>query len=253
MENIPVHVENTTLKQAMDRGVIAFFGEKYNPEKVRMVEVPGFSAELCGGTHVHATGDIGCFKITEVSALSAGNRRIVAVTGPAAIALFQQNFTTVKILSQEYKVPQEAVSEAIKKQKDQIKELQSSLKELKKNMYHHLMPEWIKKSEKYGRVPVLYLIVPNALPEDLREIAQDFMKIQPGLYFLVGKSPSRSSYYVALSQELSGHVPFKEFTAWLKEQGLQGGGSGLSYQGSGAELGLDLEYNLKKWLQDHIK
>ena len=132
MENIPVTVEQTTLKDATSRGVIAIFGEKYNPEKVRMVEVPGFSAELCGGTHVHATGDIGCFKITEVAALSAGNRRIVAVTGPAAVALFQQSYNTVKTLGQEYKVPTDQVLEALKKQKEHLKEAQQSLKELKR-------------------------------------------------------------------------------------------------------------------------
>ncbi len=71
---------------------------------MRVVEVPGFSAELCGGTHVSATGDIGIFKITEITALSAGNRRIVAVTGRGALALFQQSFATVKALATELKV-----------------------------------------------------------------------------------------------------------------------------------------------------
>ncbi len=81
------------IKKAVDRGVIAFFGEKYNPESVRVVEIPGASAELCGGTHVQATGDIGCFKITEVSSLSAGNRRIVA-----SLDLKQSNYSNKHLL-----------------------------------------------------------------------------------------------------------------------------------------------------------
>ncbi len=78
MEDIHTKIATTSYKNAVDNGVIAFFGEKYNPESVRVVEVPGFSKELCGGTHVESTGQIGVFKIVQVSALSAGNRRIVS-------------------------------------------------------------------------------------------------------------------------------------------------------------------------------
>ncbi len=252
MENIPLIVEETTLKDATGRGVIAIFGEKYNPEKVRVVEVPGFSAELCGGTHVRATGDIGSFKITEVSALSAGNRRIVAVTGPAAIGLFQQSYNDLKTLGQEYKVPTDQVVEAVKKQKEQLKEAQMAFKELKKNMYQHLMPEWIKRSEKYKNVHFLYLSIKDASGEDLRDIAQEFMKVQPGLYFLVGHTPQRATYFVSLAPALATHVNLKEFAAWLKEQGLQGGGSGTSLQGGAPKIDLELEYGIKKWLQEQI-
>src|SRR5205807_408485 len=104
MENIKVNIYQTTYKEAINKGIIAIFGEKYNPENVRAIQINEFSKELCGGTHVERTGDIGSFKITEVSALSAGNRRIVALTGPKAIELFQNCFMTLKNLSQEFKV-----------------------------------------------------------------------------------------------------------------------------------------------------
>lgn len=253
MENIPVTVECTTLKDAMSRGVIAIFGEKYNPEKVRIVEVPGYSAELCGGTHVSATGDIGCFKITEVSALSAGNRRITAVTGPQALALFQQSYGALKTLGQEFKVPIESVLDAIKKQKEHLKDAQLEVKELKKNMYHHLMPEWIKRSEKFKHVSFLYLVIKDATIDDLRSIAQDFMKVQPGLYFLIGQTPERATYFVSLAPELAASVNLKEFASWLKTQSLQGGGSGTTLQGGIPQVSLDLEYEIKKWLNGHIK
>ena len=102
--DIPLDVFETTYKAALEKGAIAIFGEKYNPEQVRVVDVPGFSTELCGGTHVPSTGVIGAFKITDMGALSAGNRRVFAVTGPKAIELMQDNFNTVKVLSQEFKV-----------------------------------------------------------------------------------------------------------------------------------------------------
>ncbi len=253
MENIPVTVEYTTLADATKRGVIAIFGEKYNPEKVRIVEIPGFSAELCGGTHVRATGDIGCFKITEISALSAGNRRIVAVTGPAAVALFQQSYSTLKNLGQEYKVPVEQVFDAVKKQKEQLKEAQTAYRELKKNMFQHLMPEWLKRIEKYKELPFLYLSIKDAQLEDLRDIAQECMKVQPGLYFLVAQSTTKASYFVSIAPSLSSRINLREFSSWLKEQGLQGGGSGTSLQGGIPQANLELEYEIKKWLKEHTQ
>ena len=252
-DNIPVITENTTLQDAMNRGVIAIFGEKYNPEKVRIVDVPGYSAELCGGTHVHATGDIGCFKITEVSALSAGNRRIVAVTGPTALELFQQSYNALKSLGQEFKVPVEQVLEAVKKQKEQLKNAQTAFKDVKKNLYTHLLPEWIKRIEKYGPLPFLFLSVKDATADDLRDLAQEFMKVQPGLYFLVAPSAARSFYFASIAPNLASHINFKEFAAWLKEQGLQGGGSGTTLQGGAPKIDLELEYAIKKWLHEQVK
>jgi alanyl-tRNA synthetase len=86
-QNLDVHTRTTTFDKAMDEGVIAFFGDKYG-EEVRVVEVntvlPKFSAELCGGTHCHRTGDVGLFLITGESSIGSGMRRIEALTGRGA-------------------------------------------------------------------------------------------------------------------------------------------------------------------------
>ncbi len=253
MHNIPVRVTETTLKDAQERGVIAFFGEKYNPEKVRVVEVPSFSAELCGGTHVRATGDIGAFKITEVSSLSAGNRRIVALTGPGALALFQQTFSLAKSLSQEFKVPLESVADAVQKQKEQLKSAKTYARDLKKQLYKLQMPEWATKIQNFGSVPFLYLAIKDASAEDLKEIAQEFMRVQPGLYFLVGQEGARVHYFASLAPQLAQKVNLQAFNTWLKEHGLRGGVSGTTLQGGAPTLDLDLEYGIKKWLHDHIQ
>ena len=96
----------------MRDGVVALFGEKYG-DQVRVVSAGDFTSELCGGTHVDRTGDIGLFKITEESSLASGVRRIVAVTGNAALELFQKQSDTLSEIQYKMNCKEEDLSERI--------------------------------------------------------------------------------------------------------------------------------------------
>lgn len=235
-ENIPVDIFETSYKKAVDRGVIAIFGEKYNPEKVRVIDVPGFSAELCGGTHVPATGVIGAFKITEVSALSAGNRRIFAVTGKKAIELMQENFNSVKLLSQKFKVKLEEVVQAVEKQSDLLTETQKQLKSLKKELIKTQLTSWTETIKTINGVPFLSLLVEDCAGDELKEIISGLQSKQPGFYCVASNCGDKSLFYAEIAPAFQSKIDTKKVAAVLKAAELRGGGKAGTLQGGGPRL-----------------
>src|SRR6202030_1550682 len=98
LRDVPVAKEQMSMEESRERGAIAFFGEKYG-DRGRVVTVPGFSTELCGGCHVPRTGEIGAFKIISDKGLAAGVRRLEAVTSLGAVDLLRDDEETLNALS----------------------------------------------------------------------------------------------------------------------------------------------------------
>ena len=122
VENHAVQTAEMPLEEARERGAIAMFGEKYG-ERVRVIDIAGFSCELCGGTHVGRTGDIGAFKIVQEAAVQGGVRRIVALTGGEAVARSHQDSLLLARLTQELKAKPEELLERVHKLQEELKEL----------------------------------------------------------------------------------------------------------------------------------
>jgi alanyl-tRNA synthetase len=128
--NTTVTTEVRSTQEAIEAGAMALFGEKYG-DKVRVVSVPGFSLELCGGTHVSATGDIGFFVIVAESGVAAGIRRVEALTGAGAVAWAQRQRVSLTGIVDALHVPGDQAVEAIDKLHAEGKRLAREVTQLK--------------------------------------------------------------------------------------------------------------------------
>ncbi len=130
LENLPVRALTTTLDEARRLGAMALFGEKYG-EVVRMVEVGdgSFSRELCGGTHVRSTAEIGVFKVLGETSSAANVRRIEAVTGPAAVALLRDRDARLGAVAERLRVTPERALDALAAREEKIAALEQAARE----------------------------------------------------------------------------------------------------------------------------
>ncbi len=128
--NLPVETSIMAYDAAVEKGAMALFGEKYGDE-VRVVEVPGFSTELCGGTHVSATGEIGPIVILSEASIGSGVRRIEAITGHAALAYLGQLHTRTNELARSLRVPVDQIAAAIEDLQAQVRDLERQNEQLR--------------------------------------------------------------------------------------------------------------------------
>src|SRR6185436_10469651 len=130
LRNAPVQTRVMGREEALAEGALAFFGDKYG-ERVRVVEIPGFSKEFCGGTHVRQTGDIGLFLVTAEQGISAGTRRVEALTGEAAITRAREDQGILEELEDAAKKDRKGLVDEYARMRDQISALERERDQLK--------------------------------------------------------------------------------------------------------------------------
>src|SRR5262245_30010758 len=130
LKNTTVSKEEKTLDEALTGGAMALFGEKYS-DRVRVVSVPGFSTELCGGTHVNATGDIGVFKIVSDASIASGTRRIEAVTGKNAYERFALSESLLAETAARLNTAPKALPTEVERLQSQLRDQQKEIERLK--------------------------------------------------------------------------------------------------------------------------
>ena len=168
-------VEVMPIDEAKQRGAIAMFGEKYGAE-VRVIDFPGVSMELCGGTHVGNTAEIGLFKIISETGVASGIRRIEAVAGPAVLDYLNVREAVVKDLSDRFKVKPEAVPERITSLQAELKSTQKELETLKSELAVVKSDQLVDQAEAVGAVKILVAEMAGVAPEALKTAAERLLQ-----------------------------------------------------------------------------
>jgi len=202
LENIPVHTDVLPISDALKRGALAFFGEKYD-DHVRVVEMGDFSVELCGGTHVRRTGDIGSFKVTTESAIGMGTRRIEAVCGMSAMERFQKEDRILTDIARGLVVDIDGVSTAISRLKENIKNLEKELRDARGRLLLRKVDKFVETCKKIENIPCIVEKLENANREDLRKMADLIAeKIESGVIILGAPVEGKAALIVKVSEDL---------------------------------------------------
>jgi len=166
--NLKVETRLMNIDDAMKSGAMALFGEKYG-EEVRVLSMGEFSVELCGGTHVNRTGDIGLFKITSESGVAAGVRRIEAVTGTDAEQYIRNKEETLAVIAQTLKANPDQVVTKVEQLAKQNRELEKELDQLKAKLASAKGDDLQDEVQEINGVKVLATVLDGADAKSLRE------------------------------------------------------------------------------------
>ncbi|MEL6900596.1 MAG: alanine--tRNA ligase [Cyanobacteria bacterium J06606_4] len=168
-------VETLPIAEAKARGAVAMFGEKYGDE-VRVVDYPGVSMELCGGTHVGNTAEIGVFKIISETGVAAGIRRIEAVAGPAVLDYLEVRDRIVRDLSARFKTRPEEISDRVTSLQADLKTAQKELTALKSELALVKSDQLIGQAETLGDIPVIVANLDAVEPDALKTAAERLLQ-----------------------------------------------------------------------------
>ena len=182
--------------------VVAVFGEKYG-DQVRVVDIGGFSKELCGGTHVQATGEIGLVKIISESGIAAGTRRIEVICGETAYTLAEERFTQVDALANKFNCNSEELANRVDALIDSKKQLEKELKRFHQKALSEQVDKLAESVEIIGdKVSYLHSCVIVSDSNDLRNLGNQILsKLDSGLVVLASNTNGKTQICAALSQE----------------------------------------------------
>lgn len=238
LANLPVNVEEMPIEKAQASGAKALFNEKYG-KTVRVVTVPGFSSEFCGGTHVRATGDIGLVKILKEEGIGSGMRRITAVAGLRSLEIFREMESRLQSLSQILGTDPEGLMERASSTMEELKSLRRQVEVLALEAALSRVETLVKNPIQVGCVPLVVATFKGLDATLLRRVGDEIRKQLPGSFSLLASVNEGKVAVVGMASESlvqrgvhAGNL-VKEVTSLL---GGSGGGKASMAQGGGADI-----------------
>ncbi|MCI0458979.1 MAG: alanine--tRNA ligase, partial [Gemmataceae bacterium] len=234
--NREVETQVMSVGQALASGALALFGEKYE-EQVRVLKIGDFSVELCGGTHVRHSGDIGLFKIVSETAVAAGVRRIEAQTGEGALAWVTERDRELQKIADLLKVPREQLGERINQLLQKLKHEEKQNQQLRARL--GTGRDLSEAAVDIAGVKVLAEIIEDADPASLRAALDRLQdKLSHAVIVLASVHSGKVLLVAGVAKDLIGHVKAGDLVNFVARQvGGKGGGRPDFAQAGGSEPG----------------
>lgn len=202
LDNSPVAISEMALKDVPGSGIVAIFDEKYG-DRVRVVNVGGYSRELCGGTHVTATGTLGLFRLVSESSIASGVRRIEAVTGLPAYAAMCEDRTMLEGLAKRFSVSPGEIPGRVEALADQVKAFEKQIKDSENAAAMRKLDSVLATGTEVKGMKLLAMAVGEVSADALKNLADAALaKAGPAVVVLGASSEGKAQFIVAVSPEL---------------------------------------------------
>jgi len=233
LRNLALETDIMNIDDALASGALAFFGDKYPESNVRVVTIPDpssprgfYSKELCGGTHVSRTGEIGVFKITGEQSIAAGVRRIEAISGDYALAEYQLTLNTLRSVSQLLNAGEGDVIAALERQLESTRQLEKQLEALKRKAAGSTADSLLEEARTIKDVRVLAAKVSGFDRDALRQMVDTLrQKLGSGVVVLFSADDGKVSLITGVTKDLTPRLHAGKIVQELaKKVGGSGGG-----------------------------
>jgi len=234
--NLPVDTRIMAIDEAKSAGAMALFGEKYG-DKVRVLSMGDFSIELCGGTHVSRTGDIGLLKIVSETGTAAGVRRIEAVTGQGALDWINTQEERLGRVAEVVKASRDDVADKVQQLFDRSRKLEKELEQLKAKLASNQGSDLASQAEDINGIKVLAANLEGADPKGLRDIVDQLKnKLGTAAVIVATVQGEKISLVAGVTKDATDRIKAGDLLKFVAEQvGGKGGGRPDMAQGGGSQ------------------
>ena len=256
LKNTEVTTDVMGMEDAKAKGAMALFGEKYG-DSVRVVSIGAeFSVELCGGTHVSRTGDIGLLKVSAETSVAAGVRRIESLTGMKALEFCDNQQDSITDIASIVRGSRTTVGDKVQGIVDENRRLQKDIEKLKNKLANAAGSDLMADLRQINGVGVLATVVDGADAKSLRGVGDQVRsKIQSGVFFLAAIEGEKAALVAGVTSNLTGHIKAGDLLKFVTSQvGGKGGGRPDMAQGAAnsiENLPAALE-SVYEWVEENL-